>query len=64
MWSTGMALTPAGRTVSVAFFLLTLWPTERLLAARRVALPGRLLVISLLICSPFYIFWSRTFMIE
>ena len=55
---------PAGRTVSVAFFLLTLWPTERLLAVRRIPVSGQLVILSLLICSPFYIFWSRTFMIE
>jgi hypothetical protein len=63
-WSTGMALDPAGRMVSVAFFLLTLWPTERILAALRVTLPRRLIVLALLVCSPFYIFWSRTFLIE
>jgi len=64
VWSTGMALDPAGRTVSVAFFLLTMWPTERILAALGVTLPRRLVVLALLLCSPFYIFWSRTFLIE
>ena len=64
VWSTGMALDPAGRSVSIAFFLLTLWPTERILAALRVTLPCRLVILSLLVASPFYIFWSGTFLIE
>jgi hypothetical protein len=63
-WSTGLALDPAGRTVSIVFFLLTLWPAARLLAALRVSFSGRLVILSLLLCSPFYIFWSRTFLIE
>jgi len=64
VWSTGLALGPAGRTISVAFFLLTLWPAERLLAARRLSLPCRLVILALLVSSPFYIFWSRTVLIE
>ena len=63
-WSTGMALDPAGRTVSVTFFLLTLWPIERILTGLRFALPCRLVILALLVCSPFYVFWSRTFLIE
>ncbi len=63
-WTTGMSLEPAGRTVSVIFFLLTLWPTERILSGLRFSLPCRLVILALLLCSPFYIFWSRTFMIE
>jgi hypothetical protein len=62
--STGLALEPVGRFVSVVFFLLTLWPVERLLAALRVSLPCRFIILALLISSPFYIFWSRTFLIE
>ena len=61
---TGMALDPAGRAVSVVFFLLTLWPVGRILANLRFSVPSRLVILSLLLCSPFYIFWSRTFMIE
>ena len=64
VWSTGMSLDPAGRTVSVIFFLLTLWPTERILSGLRFSLPCRLVILDLLLCSPFYIFWSRTFLIE
>ena len=64
VWSTGLALEPVGRFVSVAFFLLTLWPVERLLAALRMSLPCRFIILALLISSPFYIFWSRTFLIE
>jgi hypothetical protein len=61
---TGLALEPAGRFVSIAFFLLTLWPTERILAALRMSLSCRLIILALLVSSPFYIFWSRTFLIE
>ncbi|MGD0041656.1 MAG: hypothetical protein ABSE84_14850 [Isosphaeraceae bacterium] len=62
--TTGMALDPAGRAVSVVFFLLTLWPAGKILANLHFSVPSRLVILSLLLCSPFYIFWSRTFMIE
>ena len=59
---TGMALDPAGRAVSVVFFLLTLWPAGRILANLRFSISSRLVILSLLLCSPFYIaFLSRTF---
>ena len=64
IWSTGMAIEPAGRTVSIIFFLLTLWPTDRILSKLHISLACRLIMLSLLLCSPFYIFWSRTFLIE
>lgn len=60
----GMPLAQAGRFVSVAMFFVTLVPLYFLLGALRVARPQRLLMMSLLLVSPFYIFWSRTFMIE
>ena len=60
----GMPLAQAGRAVSVAMFFATLVPLYSLLGTLGVARPQRLLMMSLLLVSPFYLFWSRTFMIE
>ena len=57
-------LDQAGRLVSFSFFLITLVPTYFLLGAFRVARPHRLLFLSVIAVSPFYIFWARDFMIE
>jgi hypothetical protein len=57
-------LEPTGRFVSVAFFLLCLVPTDVVLGRLRLSREGRLLTLCLLLVSPFYLFWSRTFMIE
>ena len=62
LWHTPLEQT--GRLVSVAFFLLGLIPAYRILAELNLAKENRLIVLSLLLISPFYIFWSRTFMIE
>ena len=59
-----LPLDQAGRLVSVVFFLLTLIPTHSLLAALRIPGPMRLVFLSLVLVSPFYLFWSRTFLIE
>jgi hypothetical protein len=53
-----------GRAVSLLFFLLTLLPAYRVLAWLGVATGHRLLALSLFAVSPFYLFWSRTFLIE
>jgi hypothetical protein len=60
----GTPLDQTGRFVSVLFFLLTLLPGNALL--RRLQLPaeGRLIILGLFLLSPFYLFWSRTFLIE
>ena len=60
----GTPLAEAGRFVGVALFLASLVPVYYLLDALRVARPHRLLFLAVLAVSPFYIFWSRTFMIE
>jgi len=60
----GFALDQTGRFVSACFYLLTLIPVYFLLGTLRVRPIHRLAVLSLLLVSPFYIFWSRTFMIE
>jgi hypothetical protein len=60
----GVPLDAAGRAVSIVFFLLILVPLYAVLAALGVARTHRLVFLSLFVASPFYIFWSRTFMIE
>jgi hypothetical protein len=57
-------LDETGRAVSLSFFLLTLLPAYRVLAWLGIARGHRLLALALLTVSPFYLFWSRTFLIE
>ena len=59
-----LPLTQAGRLVSIVFFLLTLWPLSTILRRLSCGLAQQLLIGSLIVASPFYVFWSRTFMIE
>jgi len=61
---TGWSLDPSGRAVAEAFFLLTLVPCWSLLRRLGVGPRERLLALSLLLVSPFYLFWSRAFLIE
>jgi hypothetical protein len=61
---TGWPIDQTGRAVSEAFFLLCLVPCWFLLRWVGVAPGARLLALSLLLLSPFYLFWSRTFLIE
>jgi hypothetical protein len=60
----GMPLDQAGRLVSLLFFLSTTIPLFYLLRAAGVSFGHSWLPLTLFIVSPFYIFWSRTFMIE
>ncbi|HKI32295.1 MAG TPA: hypothetical protein VKA46_10540 [Gemmataceae bacterium] len=60
----GTPLEQTGRFVSVAFFLLTLVPANLILRRCEVSAEGRLVILGLFLLSPFYLFWSRTFMIE
>jgi hypothetical protein len=62
--STGTSLVEAGRYVSVAFFLLSLIPGYLILRQLEQSPAASLVVLSLVLISPFYLFWSRTFMIE
>jgi 4-amino-4-deoxy-L-arabinose transferase-like glycosyltransferase len=60
----GVPLVPAGRLVSFAAFvgcLLPVWTMARDLGISRRAF---LLVAAVCLACPFYIYWSRTFMIE
>jgi hypothetical protein len=57
-------LEQTGRAVGIAFFLLTLIPSNALLRELNLNGSQRALVLALALFSPFYIFWSRTFMIE
>jgi hypothetical protein len=61
---TGWPLDQTGRAVSQAFFLLCLWPCWVLLARLGVEPRLRLVALGLLLLSPFYLFWSRAFLIE
>ncbi len=62
--ATGLPLTQAGRTVSLACFYAAL-PAFYLLLGR-LGLPWmrRLVVLSFLLCCPLYVFYSRAFLIE
>jgi hypothetical protein len=60
----GTALDQTGRGVSLLFFFLTLIPTYLALPALRVKGAHRLIFLIVLLVSPFYVFWSRTFMME
>jgi len=61
---TKINLDQAGRLASVAFFYLSLIPIYFLLS-NFIAKKNHILVfLSLMLASPVYIFWSRTFMIE
>lgn len=62
--TTGVAIEPAGRLVNAAFFLASLLPTWRIGRGLGLTPAGTLLCLAILLASPFYLFWSRTFMIE
>ena len=57
-------LDQTGRFVSIVFFLMTLLPAYHILKLLFVPVSTRYIILSLLVISPFYIFWSRTCMIE
>jgi hypothetical protein len=61
---TGMNLDAAGRAVSVFFFYLCVWPLWSFLGALGLKSLYRLVLITLIATSPYYLFWSRTFTIE
>lgn len=60
----GTALDQTGRFVSCLFFYGCVGPIYYLLGALRVEKKYRLLPISLFLASPFYVYWSRCFLIE
>jgi hypothetical protein len=60
----GTPLIPTGRFVSLAYFFLSLVPLYLSLGVFRLRPGLRLFVLSLVLVNPFYLFWSRTFLIE
>ncbi len=58
------ALDPTGRLVSLIFFLISLIPAYRLLGEMGLSRDKRLMMLSLLLVSPYYVYWSRSFLIE
>jgi hypothetical protein len=60
----GSSIESAGRMVSVAFFYLALFPANAILRRLGLAASERRILLSLLLVSPLYIFYSRTVMIE
>ena len=60
----GTGLEPTGRGVSLFFFLATLPAVYGLGGLLSLAPSRRLLVLSVILASPTYLFWARTFMIE
>ena len=61
---TGLSLDTAGRSMSFVFFLAALWPM--FLLGRWMKMPRTFFPIAgtLYCCSPLYLFWGKTFMIE
>ena len=60
----GTPLDQAGRLVSELFFYATLIPAYVLLASLQVRPRHRVVFLSLLVVSPEYLYWSRSFMME
>jgi len=60
----GIPVDQSGRLVSVLFFYLLLLPLSLLLGQFGVRPGDRLLLLSLILTSPLYLFWSRALMIE
>ncbi len=60
----GTGLETTGRGVSLAFFFAALPAVYGFCGLFPLARSRRLLVVSVLLASPTYLFWSRTFMIE
>jgi len=64
MAAAGMPLIEAGRTLSIGFFLLSLFALWKVLDTLSVERGARLAVASLVLSCPLYLFWPRTFLIE
>lgn len=60
----GTPIDQTGRAVSIAFFLLTNIPLYWIIRSTGVSSSHAWVPLVLFTISPFYIFWSRTFMIE
>lgn len=62
--SLGVPLDIAGRIVAFGFLLATLWPLRMLCRELQLSALTWLITATLLLASPMYVFWSRTFLIE
>ena len=62
--ATGLPLTQAGRGVSWACFYLALPAIWLLLSRMGVGIPGRWVVLGVVLTCPLYIFYARAFLIE
>ncbi|MDB5415465.1 MAG: hypothetical protein JWR10_3800 [Rubritepida sp.] len=60
----GVPLDAAGRIVSFAFLLAAAWPLRMLWRDLNLPPVGYPMACALLLASPLYLFWGRTFMIE
>jgi hypothetical protein len=60
----GTPLIQTGRFVSLPFFFLSLAPLYVCLGVFRLSPSLRLLILSLVLVNPFYLFWSRTVLME
>src|SRR5260370_8338314 len=59
-----MPLIAAGRIISIVFFLTCVVAIWKILGFFRTEAVGRYIILSLLLVSPIYLFWSRTFLIQ
>ena len=62
--ATGLTLTQAARSISAICFYLALPAAWLLLGRIGVERPRRLVVLTLILCCPIYIFYARAFLIE
>lgn len=62
--ATGLSHVVAARTISLACFYLVLPALYLLLARFDLSRPRRLLSLSLVLCCPVYVFYSRSFLME
>jgi hypothetical protein len=62
--TTAIPLDQAGRLISVLFFYASLYLITKILGKFLFSLQSRLVILSFILLSPLYLFWSRTFMIE
>lgn len=60
----GVQLDVAGRLLSIAFLLATIWPVRILCTVLRIGLRTQAAMLILYLTCPLLLFWGRTFMIE
>ena len=60
----GIPLDSAGRLVSFAFLLAAAWPLRMLWRDLELPSVGFPIALALILASPQYVFWSRTFLVE